>query len=197
MTFDFFQDYIDHGGTRYYALRIPYNVIAELHRREFKAVLQARSPQDVNDIQEAYGFSFMVAPEVAWSAKLEKGGEYLSLRTTRFVSRATGRANEHKGGLETLAMLMVDPDYDGRVFALGSVSYGAELQEAEGTIRIPVKRIGDRVMAVWVDHHGNELRIVISRDQCGLPAARQKALSAKASPEKAKKSVARARGAKA
>ena len=42
LTFDFQQDYITHSGVRYYALRIPYSIIHELHRRQFTALKQAR-----------------------------------------------------------------------------------------------------------------------------------------------------------
>jgi DNA modification methylase len=39
-VFDFQQDYIDLGGVRYYAMRIPYSIINELHRKEFTALKQ-------------------------------------------------------------------------------------------------------------------------------------------------------------
>src|SRR5262249_17757334 len=37
-VFDFQQDYLTFDGVRYYALRIPYSVISELHHREFTAL---------------------------------------------------------------------------------------------------------------------------------------------------------------
>lgn len=33
MAFDFFQDYIDIDNVRYYALRIPYSMIHDIHKR--------------------------------------------------------------------------------------------------------------------------------------------------------------------
>ncbi len=42
LTFDFQQDYLDLDGVRYYALRIPYSIIHELHQREFTALIEAR-----------------------------------------------------------------------------------------------------------------------------------------------------------
>jgi len=49
LTFDFQQDYIDKDGVRYYALRIPYSIINELHQREFTALKQPSDEMAVND----------------------------------------------------------------------------------------------------------------------------------------------------
>ncbi len=173
MAFDFFQDYIDLDGIRYYALRIPYSMIQELHRRDFEAVLQAREEGNINDIQEAYGFSFMIAPEVIWEAKSEKARNELFplavLKTKKFTSKAIIKGSEKQGSFETLSMLMIDMNFDGNVFDLDIALYGEELEKAKWTARFPHDDIGEQIMAVWVDHHGNESKAVISRDEFGLP----------------------------
>lgn len=173
MAFDFFQDYIDLDGIRYYALRIPYSMIQELHRRDFEAVLQAREEGNVNDIQEAYGFSFMVAPEVVWEAMSEKARDELFpfavLKTKKFTSKAIIKGSEKQGSFETLSMLMIDLDYDGNIFDLDIALYGEELEKSKWTARFSHDDIGEQIMAVWVDHHGNESKAVISRDEFGLP----------------------------
>lgn len=172
MAFDFFQDYVDCGNVRYYALRIPYTMIHELHSRDFTAVLQARDEGNVNDIQEAYGFSFMVAPEVGWKAKVETKRDDLFahavLETKTFVSKGRIKGTEREGGMETLAMLMVDLNYDGKVFNLDQALYGEELEEANGTVRFAPAAVGEKIMAVWVDYYGNEAKVVIAREQFGL-----------------------------
>lgn len=172
MAFDFFQDYIDLDGIRYYALRIPYSMIQELHKKDFEAVLQAREEGNVNDIQEAYGFSFMVAPEVQWEAKTEIAKNELFpwaiIKTKKFSSKAIIKGTEQQGSFETLAMLMIDLDYDGNIFDLDIALYGEELEKSKWTARFSPKDIGEQVMAIWVDHHGNESKAVISRDEFGL-----------------------------
>jgi site-specific DNA-methyltransferase (adenine-specific)/adenine-specific DNA-methyltransferase len=40
LVFDFQQDYLTLDGVRYFALRIPYSIIHELHQREFAALKQ-------------------------------------------------------------------------------------------------------------------------------------------------------------
>lgn len=152
MAFDFFQDYIDVGTVRYYALRIPYTMIQELHSRDFKSVLQAREEGNVNDIQEAYGFSFMVAPEVGWKARVETQKEDLFthavLETKTFVSKVRIKGTEREGGMETLATLMVDLQYDGKVFDLDKALYGEELEHAKWTVRFDPDDVGGRVLRV-------------------------------------------------
>ena len=179
MAFDFFQDYVDIGNVRYYALRIPYTMIQELHSRDFKSVLQAREEGNVNDIQEAYGFSFMVAPEVGWKARVETQKEDLFthavLETRKFVSKARIKGTEREGGMETLAMLMVDLQYDGKVFDLDKALYGEELEHAKWTVRFDPDNVGEKIMAVWIDYYGNEAKVVIGREEFGLPSLSHRA----------------------
>ena len=167
MAFDFFQDYVDKDGVRYYALRIPYNVIKELHIRDFQVVLQARKASNVNDIQDAYGFSFMIAPEVSWDTK--KKNKVAILKTKKFKSRAWIKGEAHKGEKETLTMLMVDLNYDGKVFDLDYTYYGEDLEANKWEAHFPLAEIGEKIMAVWIDHHGNESKAVIPRERFGLP----------------------------
>jgi len=194
MAFDFFQDYIDKDGVRYYALRIPYNVIKELHSRDFQAVLQARDEGNVNDIQEAYGFSFMIAPEVEWEVKTKKPKGQLfnvaTLKTKKFKSRAWIKGEAQKGEKETLTMLMVDLNYDGAVFDLDKAFYGEELEENDWEAFFSPEEMGEKIMAVWIDHHGNESKAVITRKQFGLSKTTTKAIKKKIAKEKtAKKTV--------
>ena len=44
-VFGFQQDYIDLDGVRYYAMRVPYSIINELHQREFTALRQPNDSQ--------------------------------------------------------------------------------------------------------------------------------------------------------
>lgn len=168
MSFDFHQDYIDRDGVRYYALRIPYNIIHELHSRDFRDVLQARGEGWFDDIQESYGFSFMIPPEVEFKAGIEqdetdKSLLYATIKTKVFISRANVSGTERQGGLETLAMLLIDMDYNGKVFDLDLAIFGEQLEAENWVARFDYKKIGDKVMAVWVDHHGNEFKAVIPK----------------------------------
>src|SRR5262249_6849431 len=116
-VFDFQQDYLTFDGVRYYALRIPYSVISELHHREFTALQQPSDETAINETVDAVGFDFIQPPTVEWEASIKKReGSLLEegcLAITKFESRARIRGTATRGGLETFSMLMLDFDYDG------------------------------------------------------------------------------------
>ena len=131
-AFDFQQDYIDLDGVRYYALRIPYSVINELHHREFTALKQPNDETGVNDTVDAVGFDFIQPPRVEWVVSVRKRkGQVLDeacLKLKHFGSRARLRGKETQGGWETFSMLMLDYSYNGEVFDLDSVFYAHQLE---------------------------------------------------------------------
>jgi len=168
-VFDFQQDYIQLDGVRYYALRIPYSVITELHRRDFQALLQPSDEADVNSIVDAWGFDFIRPPVVQWSVGVvSPQGELIDrafLRIRAFRSQTRLKGEDAYGGLDTFSMLMLDFDFDGEVFDLDTVFYGHQLESSDWTAWFAAEELGDKVMAVFVDIHGNEAREVIPRQR--------------------------------
>lgn len=61
---DFITDYEEIDETRYYFLKIPYQIIKELHQKDFKKFRQPRSKNDINALDESIGFSFNRTPVV-------------------------------------------------------------------------------------------------------------------------------------
>jgi adenine-specific DNA-methyltransferase len=55
----FVGDYHEIDDTRYYFLKIPYQIINELHREPFARARQPRSKTRINDLDNAVGFHFM------------------------------------------------------------------------------------------------------------------------------------------
>ena len=175
-VFDFQQDYIDLEGVRYYALRIPYSIINELHHRDFTALQQPNDEMAVNETVEAVGFDFIRPPKVDWSVGVKKRkGQLLEeavLKVKKFQSYARLRGKETQGGLESFSMLMLDFDYDGEVFDLDAVFYAHQLEEADWEAWFPIETLGEQVMAVFIDIHGNEARDLIAREKFGLKPAK-------------------------
>lgn len=166
LTFDFQQDYIDLDGVRYYALRIPYSIIHELHQREFTALKQPSDELAVNDTVEAVGFDFIRTPELQYECGSGKRkGELFSeafIRIKTFKSEAVVREPlRKKGNRETLSMAMLDYDYDGDIFDLDAVFYADAIEKAGWEVHFPLVSLGSQVMAVFVDIYGNEAREVI------------------------------------
>jgi site-specific DNA-methyltransferase (adenine-specific)/adenine-specific DNA-methyltransferase len=172
LTFDFQQDYVSLGGIRYYALRIPYSIIHELHQRQFTALKQPADEMAVNDTVEAVGFDFIRQPDIEYEVGLKKRKGELSdevfLRITTFKSEAMVREPfRKKGNRETLSMVMFDYNFDtaSDIFNLSAVFYAGDIGKDDWEVRFPVESLGDNVMAVFVDIYGNEARELIPADR--------------------------------
>jgi DNA modification methylase len=175
-SFDFQQDYLDFDGVRYYALRIPYSIINELHSRSFTALEQPRDEAEINATVDAVGFDFIHPPRVRWlpGRRRLKGmtSPEAIIRIRSFSSTTRVGGVDQIGGLETFAMLMLDLDYKGEVFELDQFYLADELQKASWQVSIPAVLIGKQVMAVFIDIYGNESRELIPRPKFGLSSAR-------------------------
>lgn len=194
LTFDFQQDYITHNGVRYYALRIPYSIIHELHRREFTALKQPADEMAVNDTVEAVGFDFIHTPELEYKlGRAKPDGElfeqaFIEIKT--FRSDAVVREPfQKKGNRETLSMVMLDFDYDEetQVFDLEEVQYADAIEKAGWKVVFRTNMLGKKMMTVLLDIYGNEARILIDAKDFG--SAR------KATPGKARKAPAKKKAA--
>ncbi|HLF24940.1 MAG TPA: site-specific DNA-methyltransferase [Anaerolineae bacterium] len=172
-AFDFQQDYLDIEGIRYYALRIPYSVINELHHRSFAALRQPNDEMDVNDIVDAWGFDFIQPPQLVYTTSVKKRkGQMISeacLKIKKFESRARIRGEDARGGFETFSTLMIDYDFNGEVFELDAVLYAHQLEADDWQAWLPAEMLGEKVMAVFLDIYGNEAREVIPRADFNLP----------------------------
>lgn len=177
-VFDFQQDYIDLDDVRYFALRIPYSFINELHHREFTALKQPSDETDVNAIVDAVGFDFIRPPQVTWAAGLAeiptKAGsatpaQHAYVQVDAFESRAYIRGQDTHGGLETLSLVLVDLDYDGDIFVADQVHFAAELKANEWRIWLASDRVGAQAMVVFIDIFGNEAREIVRPEHFGLP----------------------------
>jgi len=174
LTFDFQQDYIDLEGVRYYALRIPYSIIHELHQREFTALKQPSDEMAVNDTVEAVGFDFIRTPELKFDCGISKRKG--DSRTTGFIRIKTFKSEamvsepmRKRGNLETLSMVMLDYDFDekSQIFDLDAIFYADAIEKENWEFRFPLETMGKRMMAVFIDIYGNEARVVIEAEQFG------------------------------
>lgn len=174
LVFDFQQDYLTLDRVRYYALRIPYSIIHELHQREFAALKQPADELAVNDTVDAVGFDFVRRPELEYEAGTSKikgvVGEEGFIKIKTFKSEAVVREPmRKKGNRETLSMVMLDYDFDSDsdVFVFDEVFYAEAIEKANWEVRFPVAKIGKQVMAVFIDIYGNEAREVIAGSKFG------------------------------
>src|SRR3989338_1377558 len=176
---DFISDYHEIGKVRYYFLKVPYQIIKELHKVQFKKFRQPQSKRNVNDLDDAIGFHFIRQPEV--ESKLKVNGKTAEIQITKFLSNyleeETGSELEN---FESLAMVLIDKDYNGKEFVMDEFYFAEDLlpkkkeDETEDEIKKELKHLkkisiplnkedcGDRIMAVYVDIYGNEFKEVLS-----------------------------------
>jgi site-specific DNA-methyltransferase (adenine-specific)/adenine-specific DNA-methyltransferase len=179
LTFDFQQDYIDFDKVRYYALRIPYSIIHELHRREFTALKQPSDEMAVNDTVDAVGFDFIRTPELKYKTGTEKPKgeffEYGVIKVETFKSDAVVREPfRKKGNLETLSMVILDFDYDetAKIFDFDEVHYADAIEKAGWKVRFRSDQLGKKMMVVFLDIYGNEARVLLDAAEFGKGTTR-------------------------
>jgi len=121
----------------------------------------------VNDTVDAVGFDFIRTPDLEYSVgQIAYQGELRQafIHIDSFYSEAAVREPMKKrGNRESLSMVMVDYDYDAEadVFELDAVFYAGDIEAAGWQVQFPVDRVGEKMMAVFLDVYGNEARVVI------------------------------------
>jgi DNA modification methylase len=159
-----YEDYIDHEGTRFFFLRIPYSVIAELHKRAFSELRQPTSAATTNAPIDSVGFDFVQPPRV--EAQYSTQGVNFVVAIREFESEAFA-AVESVENIENLAMVLVDYSYDGEVFDLDAVHFAEDLAQQEWKVVIPRVRVAKTLMLIYIDIYGNEHREVKTHSDFG------------------------------
>jgi len=176
---DFISDYHEIGDVRYYFLKVPYQIIKELHKVQFKKFRQPQSKSQINDLDEAIGFHFIRQPEV--KSEIKKLKDKVVLKIKKFESAySQDETGEKLKNFESLAMLLVDLNYDGEKFMMTNYYFVQDLlnhktndkEESEEELKkelknqkeiikeFPKKDCGKEIMAIYVDIYGNEFREV-------------------------------------
>lgn len=177
---DFLTDYHEIDALRYYFLKIPYQVIKELHKIPFQKLRQPQSKKNVNDLDEVIGFHFIRQPEVKSEIKTKK--DSVNIEISEFKSQYY-KDEEGKvlRNFETLAMVLIDSNYNGEEFVMDQVLFADDLlpkkskkEKDEEDIReelreqkkivIPLNKeeIGNKIMIVYVDIYGNEFKEIFN-----------------------------------
>jgi len=165
----FLEDYIEKDGIKYYVLRIPYSVIDELHKKNFKALKQPTADMNVNDVMEQVGFDFIYPPDVECEYYVEKQKNGLFddavIKIKDFRSNIISKKPipEEELGLKSLSMVMIDYDYNGEYFDMDDKWFASDLEKNKYEIRFPVEKLTDRMMIIYMDVFGNERKEVLNK----------------------------------
>lgn len=169
----FFEDYIEKGKTKYFALRIPYSIIDELHRKGFTHIKQPIREADVNDTIDAVGFDFIQIPDVECEyfinkakkkqMELNESGKEAVINIKKFESNILSKKPLEFENRETLSMVMIDYNYYDDIFNFDDVFYAEDLKKNNWEVRFDADRIDRQIMIIYIDIFGNEKREVKSR----------------------------------
>lgn len=175
---DFIADYEEIDDTRYYFLKVPYEMIEELHKTPFTKLRQPRSKNDVNDIEEMKGFQFIYTPEVECSLEADKKDTVL--RVSKFTSDPLNGCKTDN--FSTLSSIFVNYDYNGEEFLMDDVRFWSEIEskkkedkdtkviyEDEKPVgiewKIPTKLLGEKTVFIFTDIYGNDVTVSLSREK--------------------------------
>lgn len=163
---DFITEYYEIDDVRYYFLKIPYEIIKELHQKPFQKYRQPKSINNVNSLDEAIGFHFIRQPDVV--SELVKVIDGYELRITKFASNELDsvKNNDEKGmkSESYLASVFLDTNYDGINFIMTNSIFSDEMQKRDNIIIIPIKQTKPIVSlgVIYTDIFGNDFMEVLT-----------------------------------
>ncbi len=169
-AFSFPEDGKTIGETEYRFLRIPQSIIDELIASKGSSLVQPRSAGNINDTVEALAFDFIKTPEIKRTLKivnpkeehlLNLGNKLGLIKITKFESKGIGKPSvENSDELEYMSMVMIDKDYQGKIFNLCEVVFAEKIENGE--VYFDFEGVGQEIMVIYLDVYGNEFREVIS-----------------------------------
>ena len=175
---DFIADYEELDDTRYYFLKVPYEMIEELHKTPFTKSRQPRSKDDVNDIEEMKGFQFIYTPEVECTFENDK--ENTILKVTKFISDPLN--GYESDNFSTLSSIFVNYNYNGKEFLMDDVRFWDEIksnkkQDKDTKVnyiedkilsiewKIQTELLGNKVVFIFTDIYGNDTTVSLSKEK--------------------------------
>ena len=136
-------------------LKFPYKILEDVSR-SFQIHEQPSSQENVNNLINSTGFYFNDNVEI----EVEKTKE--GLKITRFETRILDKQGDSLKGLDGLAMLLVDVDYNGEIFDMDRTVFAKDIGE-NGEIKLA--GLTESVAVIAIDKHGNECKPFIIKNK--------------------------------
>lgn len=158
MNVDIIGDYYKISDVKYYLLRIPYQVIAELHKLSFRKLKQPKNKEGVNSLENSVGFYFNEIPEVkAHITPLENGdvGVVIESVTSPYLQSDVNDSSD------ILAMVLIDTTEDSG-FIMQEVLFANDIKADVG-YSFEIKKAAiksNTIKVIYIDVFGNEFREV-------------------------------------
>jgi hypothetical protein len=127
-------------------LKFPYKLLEDFSR-QMQIEEQPDSQENINKLISSSAFYFNEEVRIKLT-RTEKG-----FRVNEFQANILDKNNNRFKGLDGLSMLLIDKNYDGKVFNLDAAVYKKDIAE-DGTVKIDGLNQYSAVIAI--DKHGNE-----------------------------------------
>ena len=136
-------------------LKFPYKILEDVSRN-FQIQQQPSSQENVNNLINSTGFYFNDDVEI----EVEKTKQ--GLKITRFETKIMDKQGDRLKGLDGLAMLLVDVDYDGKIFDMDRTVFAKDIGD-DGEIRMT--DLTESIAVIAIDKHGNESKPFIIKNK--------------------------------
>jgi len=174
---DFISDYYEIGRVKYYFLKVPYQIIKELHKVDFKKFRQPQRKSNINDLDDAIGFHFIRQPKVKSNLVSQK--DQIKIHIQEFYSDfSEEESGNDMDNFESLAMVLIDRNYNGEAFEMDDYFFAEDLlpnknkksdepeedlkkelkQQKKIVIPLNKRDCGKKIMVVYIDIYGNEFK---------------------------------------
>lgn len=157
----FNEDYRDKGKIRYHILKVPYSIIQKILEKNFIRGLQPLSKTNINQTIESVGFDFIYPPKVEcefYQGKEKTLFDNLVIKIKKFepvqISKKPVEFEDPKK--EALSMVMIDEDYDGKVFDMDHYFFNDEIVKNDFKVVFSKQKAGQKLMIIYLDVLGNE-----------------------------------------
>jgi len=135
-------------------LKFPYKILEDVSRN-FQIQEQPSSQDNVNNLINSTGFYFNDSVEI--EVERTKQG----LKITRFETKILDKQEERLEGLDGLAMLLVDIDYDGKLFDMDRTVFAKDIGSGS---EIQITGLTESVAVIAIDRHGNESKPFVIKE---------------------------------
>ncbi len=133
------------GKVKFKFFKFPYKILEDVSRN-FQVEDQPSSQANVNNLVKSTGFYFNEDVEI----EVEKTNA--GIKITKFKTDILNKEGKKYKELEGLAMLLVDLDYDGKVFDMEHTVFAKDLKDGE----IKIDGVQKITAFIAIDKHGNE-----------------------------------------
>jgi len=159
----FGEDYIKKGNKKYTVLRIPNSIISEIRKKNFDRLTQSRISEDVNQTIDAVGFDFIYPPRIKCNYTKSKDNYQIEIEDFEPIQLGSKIVEFKDAKSESLAMVMIDFDYDGESFQMNKYWFGGDIVKNDFKITFD-KKINNKIMVIYLDIFGNEKKEILTKE---------------------------------